>query len=698
MIEDSIRFQVINPIRKLFKFVLLIGTFSILLVSGFQLHKSKQEMETLLIYFINQVSQTADIESNLITLQREVDYVSLALEFSSKTSNHIQLYLNNRLVASSGSLKPKSQFSLNAERNIHLASSGNLTILISTDIFALFWRTLLSEVLLLSFFLGAIQILKIRVQSSLEEMTEPIERLVESLNHEATINEKAFALRENEKSAFSEIRLLRQSIQGFLQRILEHQEEIITLKQNETYGQIAQQVAHDIRSPLSALNMVAISLSEVPEAKRLLMRNATQRINDIANDLLLKSKITSMGPNQKNIQTEKSIEAVLLMPLIDSVLSEKRVLQGGSNRIKFEFDFTNAYDSFAECNSTELARIISNLINNSIEAFSTNEGIIQLKMQSMDEYILLDVIDNGPGIPEEVLRKLGSFGVSHGKQSLSNGSGSGLGVYHAKKSLEEWGGVLQIQSTLGQGTIFRLKIKKSLPPAWFANNIPLPSDGNVFIIDDDQSMYGLWSERFTSIGWDQRKLFHFASPLDLKKSNISEHDLCLIDYEYLGYTENGLDIIQHEKIMNNSILVTSRYNVKSIINRALGLGVKILPKTLTPYTPIVQSKSKSLLDGILIDDDPLIGSLWQMDAKEKNKNFLWFSHPDEFFMSEESFSKATPIYIDISLSDGIRGEVVAQKLIGLGFKNIYFATGYEIDSILIPNGVTGVIGKEPFWG
>jgi hypothetical protein len=61
-------------------------------------------------------------------------------------------------------------------------------------------------------------------------------------------------------------------------------------------------------------------------------------------------------------------------------------------------------------------------------------------------------------------------------------------------------------------------------------------------------------------------------------------------------------------------------------------------------------------------------------------------------------TRQCPIYIDISLSDGIRGEVVAQKLIGMGFKNIYFATGYEIDSILIPNGVTGVIGKEPFWG
>ncbi len=698
LIEESIRFRAINPIRKLFKFVLLIGTISILVVSMIQLNKSKQEMESLLIYFIDQVSKTADVESNLIILQREVDYISLALEFSSKTSNHVQLLLNNRLVASSGSLKPKNQFSLNAERNINLASSGNLKIIISTDIFALFWRTLLLEAMLLLFFLVAIQILKIRVEKSLEDVTEPIERLVESLNHESSINEKNIKIEDNNKRAFSEILLLRKSIQSFLRRIQEHQDEIITLKQNETYGQIAQQVAHDIRSPLAALNMVATSLSELPETKRLLLRNATQRINDIANDLLLKSKRTFTEPSQTSLQSHKLSEAVLLMPLIDSVLSEKRVLQGDSSRIKIEFEFKDTYDAFAECNSVELARIISNLINNSIEAFSNKEGIIQLKMQTTDQHVLLDVVDNGSGIPEEILRKLGSIQISYGKQSLSNGSGSGLGVYHAKRSLEEWGGDLQIQSILGHGTVFKMKIKKSPHPSWFAKSIHLPDHGNIYIIDDDQSIHDLWTERFTSIGWDQKRMIHFKSPVDFKKSSVSEADLCLIDYEYLGYTENGLDIIEEKKIINNSILVTSRFNTKNILDRALDVGVKILPKILITYTPIVQSNLTHLLDAILIDDDPLIGSLWEMDAKEKNKNFLWFSNPKDFLQSAETFSKATPIFIDISLSDGMRGELVAQKIINLGFKKIYFATGYQMSSIEIPNGVTGVVGKEPIWG
>jgi signal transduction histidine kinase len=58
-------------------------------------------------------------------------------------------------------------------------------------------------------------------------------------------------------------------------------------------SEVASQVAHDIRSPLSALNMVSSELGEVPEEKRLLIRNSIQRINDIANDLLAKGKLNA---------------------------------------------------------------------------------------------------------------------------------------------------------------------------------------------------------------------------------------------------------------------------------------------------------------------------------------------------------------------------------------------------------------------
>ncbi len=53
---------------------------------------------------------------------------------------------------------------------------------------------------------------------------------------------------------------------------------------------VAAQVAHDIRSPLSALNMLVVDLPQVPEERRVVIRSAVQRINDISNSLLQKSR------------------------------------------------------------------------------------------------------------------------------------------------------------------------------------------------------------------------------------------------------------------------------------------------------------------------------------------------------------------------------------------------------------------------
>jgi len=56
------------------------------------------------------------------------------------------------------------------------------------------------------------------------------------------------------------------------------------MRVNAEIGSTVAQIAHDIRSPLSAFSMVTSDLSALPEAKRIIMRSAFQRINDIANN------------------------------------------------------------------------------------------------------------------------------------------------------------------------------------------------------------------------------------------------------------------------------------------------------------------------------------------------------------------------------------------------------------------------------
>ncbi|MGZ2865427.1 hypothetical protein, partial [Pseudomonas aeruginosa] len=67
------------------------------------------------------------------------------------------------------------------------------------------------------------------------------------------------------------------------------------------------------------------------------------------------------------------------------------------------------------------------------------------------------------------------------------------------------------------------------------------------------------------------------------------------DYEFLGHSENGLQMIERLNLANCAILVSSRAEDKSVQERALGLGLKLLPKSLAALIPIEIKATKAAL-------------------------------------------------------------------------------------------------------
>jgi len=61
---------------------------------------------------------------------------------------------------------------------------------------------------------------------------------------------------------------------------------------------------------------------------------------------------------------------------MDMLVSEKRMQYRASANLDIETDFQESYGSFANVNKKELQRVVSNLINNSVEAFENNKGKI----------------------------------------------------------------------------------------------------------------------------------------------------------------------------------------------------------------------------------------------------------------------------------------------------------------------------------
>jgi len=509
--------------------------------------------------------------------------------------------------------------------------------------------------------------------------------------------------------------------------------DLIQKSQGEALINISRQVAHDIRSPLSALTMMSDAFNSVPEEKRLIIRGAIQRINDIANDLLQKSKenaadtknntslaqktqIQQQNPTDaddtnKNLKTQ--IE--LLPAVVDLIISEKRIQYRYKMNVEITSDFSHSYGEFAEINANELKRVLSNLINNSIEAFAQQTGKIIVSItsdqnsgQSSDQNTVSIVVrDNGRGIPENILAKLGEKGISHGKEGTS--SGSGLGIYHAKNTIESFNGKFEVLSRVGMGTTITMSFPKAAAPSWFVEKLVLPSGSQIISLDDDLSIHQIWKGRLQSLNAESLgvQLLSFTSGVEFKNyvekhsaseaniSSASQQKTYLIDYELLNQSKTGLDLIEELGLGKSAILVTSRYEEEHIRSRCAKLGVKLIPKGMAGFVPIEISATRIRYDLCLLDDDTqLIHAVWASVAESKGLKIKMFATPQDFFASADSIDRQTPIYVDISLGNGIKGTDVSHEIHKLGFVNINLATGYDADSIVVPAFIRQVVGKD----
>jgi len=469
----------------------------------------------------------------------------------------------------------------------------------------------------------------------------------------------------------------------------------------ETMFDIASQVSHDIRSPLASLQILLTSLDHFPEEKRIMIRNAVNRINDISNHLLERSKVAKASIDKQPSPYCDKFELTLLSSLIDNLISEKRAQLQNIPHVVIEGDFNQGYGLFSLISPFEFKRVLSNLINNAAEALpaSGSGGLIKISLEHSKAHIILKVQDNGKGIPDQILNKLGEKGVTFGKEGHPT-SGSGLGFYHAKKTIEAAEGNIIVHSKEYVGTTIEIRLPKVDTPEWFMDKLFLYDDLHIIVLDDDLSIHGVWKNRLEGLHYLDRiaKMSCFTSGDDFKafvqSSNIS-NSLFLIDYELLNQDKNGLDLIEDLALGSRAILVTSRFEEPLIRQRANRLAVKIIPKSMAGFIPIHFEQSGQKLDWILIDDDPLIRTTWEIHAKNKNQKCKTFSHPDNFFNEAHLFNFNTPIYVDSSLSHDLKGEFIAKEIFQLGFKNLYLSTGYSSDHFPKMEWIKEIVGKYP---
>ncbi|MCB0350125.1 MAG: HAMP domain-containing histidine kinase [Bdellovibrionales bacterium] len=438
---------------------------SVLLITiFFQYQQLRFDLRTIK-RFVGESTKNVLVLEQPIMMQRSISEFWKAFEGRPSAIIGLDVYFDESLVSQNGSGAESNSFFVSEVKECFLSTSQKVCVhyFISPLLYFTVGLWLLFAVIF-----SAIVMYLIRIKTS--------ERTVDSLARPLELEvERIFLLSDRFKAnvlapAANDVFLDTKDIpiqevaqlSAAYNELLKHRDNYLQLEiQNEvssSLNSMAAQVAHDIRSPLSALNIVMTQLPDMPKEQDDLIRNAIKRINDIANSLLERGKGMQAAQIIDRDSHRKS-DIIILNPVVNALVLEKKALFKEINNLDITLDVTSALVR-VKFNATELTRILSNLINNSIEAIEPMGGRITISLREQNSWVTLVVADDGKGMPDHVRKKLmaGEKGVSFGKAGTS--SGSGIGIYHAKLTVESFGGRFEISSQENVGTMIMISLPK----------------------------------------------------------------------------------------------------------------------------------------------------------------------------------------------------------------------------------------------
>lgn len=345
----------------------------------------------------------------------------------------------------------------------------------------------------------------------------------------------------------------------------EAQEETIQAKKQEALVEVARRIAHDIRSPLQTLGVVLENLGSLPTDKKRMAQLAVNRLYQISKGIVNTSPSDIL---EKSIEIEK----IWVWGIIDKIVLEKRTqYQNRSIDFKVSSDLKSAC-AFVNGNISELTRSLSNLIDNSAEAIKES-GQIEIKIELVEHFIQIKIIDNGKGIPETIINRIGERGFS------SHKNGNGLGVFYAKELVKEMGGFLKVSSREGDGTEICLSFPSTDKPDWFVSEIPKAR--SILILDDDVLVH----EKIQNVKGAEAKIFGFFEPRELRKwiRGSTGEFVLLSDFDLGKESINGMDFILTQDLASKSLILTNSYDDTGLQQRAIESGVRVFPKPLLAY-------------------------------------------------------------------------------------------------------------------
>jgi len=461
------------------------------------------------------------------------------------------------------------------------------------------------------------------------------------------------------------------------------------------FAELASDAAHDLASPITAMQTAAVLSAESDEDIRKLNRRSIEKVKSIVSQLNEGKRALKMKQS-----SNREIDQILVSAFLKRELQEKKFELAGQN-VELNYVEDQGEGVFVEFNIWILSRIISNLINNANESIQNqSEKRISISASANPDWVKIQIFDNGPGMSQKAIAAF-----EMGKSFSTKGPGRGKGLIHAKREIERVGGKISIHRGDRGGTEIMISLRRIKNPAWYLGEILVSPTGHVVVLDDDFAIHEAWRNRFKSIGIDpNQRVTCITKGSDLSQvvSRVQSISCFLVDHELeRGITKgqkSGEQWTTDLQINDRSVVVTSHWDNRELLQYCSKNGLKLIPKEMVSTIPIrVDIGTDQVIHFVLIDDSDYVHLSWAKISEKLNIHGLFFYSLEDFLRDRHKIPKDTPIYLDFHLKDQNATEI-GPRLQEIGFTNLTLMTA-EDQSIIpeVPWSKAVRYSKNPPW-
>jgi len=226
----------------------------------------------------------------------------------------------------------------------------------------------------------------------------------------------------------------------------------------ESQKQFIQDASHELKTPIAIAqtNIEVIEMGEeatIRDYKHLteVLKRSIERMSRLSEKLLLLSE-------GEQDQTEWA--EVDMASLLDEVAQEART-EATAAGVSLELEPVSD-EVFVMGDALHLREAIDNLVDNAIR-YNRQGGTVKISARIKDSELVIQVQDNGIGISQADQQHIFDRFYRVDKSRSRAGGGTGLGLAIVKKIVEEHGGTISVESTLGEGSTFRMTLPRHSP-------------------------------------------------------------------------------------------------------------------------------------------------------------------------------------------------------------------------------------------